>query len=98
MLEGASNPSILGFFVRLEGASFTGSGAISRVGSPIDAFRFNEVEAVGVVPGRVVEAVAAEEPAASLAAERVTLEDMRTNSVLSRRLCPSARARAGKGC
>ena len=38
-----------------------------------------EVEA----PAR--EAVAAEESAASLAAERVTLEDMRTSSVLSGR-------------
>lgn len=40
---------------------------------------------VGEVEVAVVEAVGAEESAASLAAERVTLEDMRTSSVLSGR-------------
>ena len=99
--EGGSDSSIFGFFVRLEVASFNGSGAISVLGSPIDTLRFSVDEGVGVVLGRVVAATAvaaaAEESAASLAAERVTLEDMRTSSVLSRKLCPSARAKVGKG-
>ena len=103
-----SDSSIFGFFVRLEGASFTGSAAISGLAPPTDALRFNDVEGVGVVLGRVLEAaaaaaVAAEESAASLAAERVTLEDMRTSSVLSRRLCPFGQKLArvvevGDGC
>lgn len=51
---------------------------------------------MGEVEVTAPEAVAVEESAASLAAERVTLEDMRTSSVLSGSSCPSAWTKVDK--
>ena len=81
-----------------------GSGGMSVLCSRVEALRFKEFEGTCTVPATEVEAAAAaaaaagvEVSAASLAAERVTLEDMRTSSVLSGRQIPSAWTKVDKG-
>lgn len=97
-----SGSSILGLFARLEGAVRTGSGGDSGLVTRAEALRFKEAGGGWLAPDTLLEvavavAAAAELSAASLAAERVTLEDMRTSSVLSGRQCPSAWTNVDKG-
>ena len=95
-MGGAS--STFSFFARLDGTVRAGSGDESGLFSRPTALRFKMLEGLGTDPETEVEvavAVAAaaavvKVSAASLAAERVTLEDMRTSSVLSGRQRPSA--------
>ena len=84
--------STFGFLARLEGTVRTDSGGESGLCPRADALRFRRLEGACKVPETELEVAAAaaaaaavKVSAASLAAERVTLEDMRTSSVLSGR-------------
>lgn len=67
----------------LVGTTLTGSDGDPGDWSRRILFRLRVLEGAGVVSTPAVAAAAAGEPAASLAAERVILEDIRTSSILS---------------
>jgi hypothetical protein len=86
--------SIFGFFARLDGGTLDDSAGVPGLGSGIEALRFRDFEVTGVglvgsVEAAGVVAGAVDVSAASLAAERVTLKDIRTSSILSCRHRPS---------